>query len=167
MEAERKGRGPAPGQGKIKHREWNKAHEGIKDQVFQDRKRAQQCTRCGMNNHNWANYSKTIPVSTIGTQPRRQLGQRPRHPTSRQWKAGPITPFRRPQTSTMTKQKSPEGTPVSIRLRDPCNRILMTWSKHELLPTPMVMVLGYSDDALLPKSKSKNAILRQVDRTSP
>jgi len=111
MEAERKGKGLAPTLGKVEHTDWNKAHEGIKDQVVQDRKRAQQCTRGGMNNHKWANCRKTIQVSTIGTQPRKQFGQRPRHPTSQQWKAGPITPSRQPQTSTVTRQKSPEGTP--------------------------------------------------------
>jgi len=93
MEAERKGKGPAPTQGKVEHTDWNKVHEGIKDQVVQDQKRAQQCTRCGLNNHKWANCGQTIQVSTIGTQPRKQFGQRPQHPTSRQWKAGPITPF--------------------------------------------------------------------------
>ena len=128
MEAERKEKGPAPIQGKIEHTDWNKAHEGIKDQVVQDRKRAQQCTRSGMNNHKWANCRKIIQVSTIGTQSKKQFGQRPRHPTSRQWKAGPITPFRPPQTSTVTRQKSPEGTPVSIKLRDPWHGIFATWS---------------------------------------
>jgi len=98
MEAERKGKGPAPTQGKIEQVDWNKAPQGIKDQVFQDRKTAQQCTHCGMNNHTWANCRKTIQVFTIGTQSRKQFGQRPPHPTSRQWKARPITPFRRPQT---------------------------------------------------------------------
>jgi len=93
MEAKRKGKGLAPAQGKVEHTVWNKAYEGIKDQVVQDRNRAQQCTRCGMNNHKWANCRKTIQVSTIGTQPRKQFGQRPRHPTSQQWKAGPITPL--------------------------------------------------------------------------
>jgi len=51
MEAERKGKGIEPAQGKIEHMDWNKAHEGIKDQVVQDRKRTQQCTRCRMNNY--------------------------------------------------------------------------------------------------------------------
>jgi len=111
MEAERKGEGPAPAQGKVEHTDWNKAHEGINNQVVQDRKRAQQCTRCGMNNHKWANCRKTIQVSTIGTQSTKQFGQRPGHPTSRQWKAGPITPFQGPRTSTVTRQKFPEGTP--------------------------------------------------------
>jgi len=105
MEAERKGKGPAPTQGKVEHTDWNKAPKGIKDQVVQDRRRAQQCTRCGMNNHKWANCRKTIQVSMIGMQLRKQFGQRPRHPTSWQWKAGPITPFRRLQTSTVTRQK--------------------------------------------------------------
>jgi len=50
MEAERNGKSPAPVQGKLEHTDWNKAHEGIKDQVGQNRKRAEQCTRCGMNN---------------------------------------------------------------------------------------------------------------------
>jgi len=84
MEAERKGKGLAPTQGKVEHTDWNTAHAGIKDQVVQDRKRAQQCTSCGMNNHKWANCRNTIQVSTIGTQPRKQFGQKPRHPTSRQ-----------------------------------------------------------------------------------
>jgi len=128
MEAERKEKGPAPVQGKVEHTDWNKAHEGIKDQVVQDRKRAQQCTRCGRNNYKWANCRKTIQVSTILTQLRKQFSQRPRHPTSRQCKAGPITPFRRPQTSTVTRQRSPEGTPVSINLRDPWYGILATWN---------------------------------------
>jgi len=119
MEAERKGKGPAPTQGKVEHRDWNKAHEGIKDQVVEDRKRAQQCTRCGMNNYKWANCRKTIQVSTIGTQSRKQFGQRPRQPTSRQWKAGPITPFRRPQTSAVTRQRSPEGTPDVNQIERP------------------------------------------------
>jgi len=96
MEAERKGKYLAAIQGKIEHTDWNKAHKGIKDQVVQDRKRAQQCIRCGMNNHKWTSCKKTIKVSTISTQLKKQFGQRPRHPTSRQWKAGPITPFRRP-----------------------------------------------------------------------
>ena len=39
-EVERKEKGPAPAPGKIEHPDWNKAHEGIKDQVVQDRKRA-------------------------------------------------------------------------------------------------------------------------------
>jgi len=103
MEAERKGKGPAPTQGKIEHTDRNKAHQGINNQVVQDRKRAQQCTQCGMNNHKWANCRKTIQVSTIGTQLRKQFRQRPPHPTSRQWKAGPITPFQQPQTSTVTR----------------------------------------------------------------
>jgi len=110
MEAEREGKGPVPAQGKIEHTDWNKAHEAIKDQLVQDRKRAQQCTRCEMNNHKWANFGNTIQVSTIGTQLRKQFGQRPRHPTSRQSTAGPITPLRRPQTSAVTRQRSPEGT---------------------------------------------------------
>jgi len=97
MEAERNEKGPAPGQGKVEHTDWNKAHEGIKDQVVQDRKRAQQCTHCGMSNHKWANCRKTIQVSTIGTEHRKQFGQRPRHPTSRQWKAGPIAPLDDPK----------------------------------------------------------------------
>jgi len=119
MEAERKGKGPAPAQGKVEHTDWNKAHEGIKDQVVQDRKRAIQCTRCGMNNHKWANCRKTIQVSTIGMQPRKQFGQRPRHPTSRQWKAGPMTPFRRPQTSAVTRQRSPKGIPRVNQIERP------------------------------------------------
>jgi len=119
MQAERKGKGPAPSQGKVEHTDWNKAHEGIKDQVIQDRKRAQQCTRCGINNHKWANCRKTIQVFTISTQPRKQFGQRPQDPTSHQWKASPITPFRRPQTSTVTRQKSPEGTPCVNQIERP------------------------------------------------
>jgi len=51
MEAERKEKGPAPTLGKVEHTDWNKAHEGIKDQVVQDRKRVQRCAHCGMNNH--------------------------------------------------------------------------------------------------------------------
>jgi len=119
MEAERKGKGPAPAQGKVEHTDSNKAHEEIKDQVVQDRKRAQRCTCCGMNNHKWANCRKMIQVSTIGTQPRKQFGQRLRHPTFRQWKAGPITPFQRPRTSTVTRQKSPEGTPRVNQIERP------------------------------------------------
>jgi len=38
MEAERKGKGPAPVQGKIEYSDWNKAHEGIKNPVVQERK---------------------------------------------------------------------------------------------------------------------------------
>jgi len=119
MEAERKGKGPAPAQGKMEHPDWNKAHEGIKDQVVQDQKRGKQCTRCGINNHKWANCRKTIQVSTISTQPRKQFGQRPRHPTSRQWKACPITRFQRPKTSTVTRQKSPEGIPRVNQIERP------------------------------------------------
>jgi len=74
MEAERKGKGPVAAQGKMEHTDWNKAHEGIKDQVIQDRKRAQQGTHCGMNNHKWANCRKTIQVFTIGTQLMKQFG---------------------------------------------------------------------------------------------
>ena len=70
IEAERKGKGPAPAQGKIEHTDWNKAHQGIKNPVVQEQKRAQQCTRCGMSNHKWADCRKTIQVSTIGTQSR-------------------------------------------------------------------------------------------------
>jgi len=74
VEAERKGKSPAPTQGRVEHTDWNKAHEGIKDEVVQNRKRAQQCTRCGINNHKWANCRKTIQVSTIGTQSNKQFG---------------------------------------------------------------------------------------------
>ena len=122
MEAERKGKGSAPAQGKIEHTDWNKAHEGIKDPVVQGGKRAQQWTHCGMNNHKWAKCSKIIEVSTTGTKPRKQFGQRPQHSTSRQWKASPITPFRRPQTSTVTEQNSPESTPRVNQIEGP-----LTW----------------------------------------
>jgi len=96
IEAERKEQGPAPVQGEIEHMDWNKAHEESKDLVVQDRKRGQLCTRCGMNNHKWANCRKTIQVSRICTQPRKPFGQRPRDATFQQWKAGHITPFRQP-----------------------------------------------------------------------
>jgi len=119
MQAERKGKGPAPTQGKVEHTDWNKPHEGIKDQVVQDGKRAQRCSRCGMNNHKWANCTKTIQVFTIGTQPRKQFGLRPRHPTSWQGKASPITPFRVPQTSTVTRETSPEGIPCVNQIERP------------------------------------------------
>ena len=122
IEVERKGKGPASTQGKIEDKHWNKAHKGIKDQVIQDRKRAQQCTHCGLNNHKWANCRKTIQVFTISTQPRKQFGQRPQDPTSHQWKASPITPFRRPQTSTVTRPKSPEGTPCVNQIERPLAR---------------------------------------------
>jgi len=111
MQTERKGKGPAPAQGKIQPRDWNKAHERIKDPVVQERRKGQQCTCCGMNNHKWANCRKTIQISTTSTQLRKPFGQKPQHPTYRQWKADPISPFRRLQNSTVTRQKSAEGTP--------------------------------------------------------
>jgi len=38
-EAQKKGKGPPLQQGKIEYTDWNKAHEGIEDQVVQERKR--------------------------------------------------------------------------------------------------------------------------------
>jgi len=167
IEAERKGKGPAPAQGKVEHTDWNKAHEGVKDQVVQDRKRAQQCTHCGMNNHKWANCRKTIQVSTISTPPRKQFGQRPWHPTSRQWKTGPITPFRRPQTSAVTRQRSPEGTPRVNQIERPLAGVS---SDMELTQ----VTSGSDGDGIrvvggCPPSEIeiKNERLQQVDRASP
>jgi len=167
MEAKKKGKGPAPTKGQVEHIDWNKAHEGIKDQVVHDRKRAQQCTRCGMNNQKWATCRKKIQVSTIGTQPRKQFGQRPQHPTSRQWKAGPMTPFRRPQTATVTRPKSTEGIPRVNQIEWP---LACDLGDMELtLVTP-----GTDGDATRvrngcppSKIKNKNERLRQVDRTLP
>lgn len=119
MEHQRKGKGLAPGQGKIEHTEWNKVHEGIKEQVVQDREMAQQCTRYGRKNNNWANLRKFIQVCTIGTQLRKHLHQRPRNASSEQWKAGHRIPSRRPTTSTVTRKKSAEGIPPVNQIEKP------------------------------------------------
>ena len=53
-ENERKGTGQAPAKGKIVNTDWNATHQGIQDSVIQARKKAKQCTHCGLSNHSWA-----------------------------------------------------------------------------------------------------------------
>jgi len=48
---------------KDKHTDWKKAHDGIKDDVVEKRKKEKRCTRCSMDNHTWRKCHKPILVA--------------------------------------------------------------------------------------------------------
>ena len=99
---ERKGTGQAPAKGKIVNTDWNTTHQGIPEAVIQTRKQAKQCTHCGFSNHKWEYCFRRKQLSMVGT--RGPVEKKP-FKTSRQWKAGPITPFRKTQVAAIVQKK--------------------------------------------------------------
>ena len=51
--------------GETRHTDWAAAHKDIKPEMRQQRGRAGQCTRCGMNNYTWKQCRRDAVVSTI------------------------------------------------------------------------------------------------------
>ena len=101
-ENQRKGTDQAPAKGKIVNSNWNATRQGIPEAVIQTRKKAFQCTHCGFSNHKWEYCLRQKQVSVIGTRgPVERKGFKP----SRQSKAGPITPFRKPQVAAIVQKK--------------------------------------------------------------
>ena len=102
-ENERKGTGQASAKGKIINTNWSTTHQGIQEAIIQTRKQAKQCTHCGLSNHKWEYCFRQKQVSAVGA---RGPVERKIFKPSRQWKAGPIAPFRKPQVAAIV-QKNP------------------------------------------------------------
>jgi hypothetical protein len=77
---------------KVEHTNWKQAHPEISQKVVDERKKAKQCTRCGMDNHSWRQCRKQPQVSTIGQ--RRQFA----HPKNK-------FQSKKPQVSTMIQEE--------------------------------------------------------------
>ena len=105
-ENERKGTGQAPAKGKIVNTNWSTTHQRIPESIIQTRKQAKQCTHCGLSNHKWEYCFRQKQVSAVGT--RGPVERKPFKP-SRQWKAGPIAPFRKPQVAAIVQKKPVPG----------------------------------------------------------
>jgi len=48
---------------KDEHTDWKKAHDGIKDNVVEKRKKEKRCTHCSMDNHTWRKCRRPILVA--------------------------------------------------------------------------------------------------------
>jgi len=51
--------------GEVKHGVWAEAHGGVDQKVVDKRKKDNECTRCGMNNHTWKVCPKAVQVSAV------------------------------------------------------------------------------------------------------
>jgi len=49
------------------HTDWEKAHDGIKDDVVEKRKKEKRCTCCSIDNHTWKKCRKPILVAATFT----------------------------------------------------------------------------------------------------
>lgn len=76
---------------KDEHTDWKRAHEGIKDDVVDKRKKEKRCTRCNMDNHTWRKCRKPILVATTFAYRNR---------------GNPKQPFK-PRTSTLAVHQPP------------------------------------------------------------
>ena len=101
-EKQRKGTDQAPAKGKIVNTDWDATHQGIPEAVIHTRKKAKQCTHCGLSNHKWEFCFRQKQVSAVGA---RGPVERKTFKPSRQWKAGPIAPFRKPQVAAVVQNK--------------------------------------------------------------
>jgi hypothetical protein len=60
---EKKKEGSVAPKGEVKHTVWAEAHEGVDQKIVDQRKKNNECTRCGMNNHAWKYCRKPVQVS--------------------------------------------------------------------------------------------------------
>ena len=95
---------------KNEHTDWKKAHEGIKDEVVEKRKKEKRCTRCNMDNHTWRKCRK--PIQVAATFAYRNKGK----PKS----------YQKPRTSTLAVHQPP---PTQQNLAPKVNRV------HREMPT--------------------------------
>ena len=75
---------------KDEHTDWKAAHEVIKDDVVDKRKKEKRCTRCNMDNHTWRKCRKPILVATTFA-----------------YKNRSSQTFRKPRTSTLAVHNPP------------------------------------------------------------
>jgi len=88
---------------KDEHTDWKKAHDGIKDEVVEKRKKEKRCTHCSMDNHSWRKCHKPILIAATFTYKTR---------------GNPKQPFK-PRTSTLAvHQPSParQEPPAKVNL---------------------------------------------------
>ena len=88
---------------KDEHTDWKKAHDGIKDDVVEKRKKEKRCTRCSMDNHTWRKCRKPILVAATFAYKNR---------------GNPKQPFK-PRTSTLAVHQPPparQEPPAKVNL---------------------------------------------------
>jgi len=88
---------------KDEHTDWKKAHDGIKDDVVEKRKKEKRCTHCSMDNHTWKKCCKPILVATTFAYKNRR---------------NPKQPFK-PRTSTLAVHQPPpsrQEQPAKVNL---------------------------------------------------
>ena len=68
---------------KYDHANWKKAHDGIKDDVVEKRKKENHCTRCSMDNHTWRQCRKPILVAATFAYNNRGNPKQPFKPRTR------------------------------------------------------------------------------------
>jgi len=88
---------------KDEHTDWKKAHDGIKDDVVEKRKKEKRCTRCSMDNHTWRKCRKPMLVAATFVYKNR---------------GNPKQPFK-PRTSTLAVHQPPparQEPPAKVNL---------------------------------------------------
>jgi len=88
---------------KDEHTDWKKAHDGIKDEVVEKRKKEKRCTRCSMDNHTGRKCRKPILVAATFAYKNR---------------GNPKQPFK-PRTSTLAVHQPPlarQEPPAKVNL---------------------------------------------------
>jgi len=88
---------------KDEHTDWKKAHDRIKDDVVEKRKKEKRCTRCSMDNHTWRKCRKPILVAATFAY--------------KNW-GNPKQPFK-PRTSTLAVHQPPptrQEPPAKVNL---------------------------------------------------
>jgi len=81
VERKVKKEGSVAPKGEVKHTVWAEAHPNVDQKVIDQRKKDNECTRCGMSNHTWKYCRKPANVSAVHhgpAKPKRQSSYAPK-----------------------------------------------------------------------------------------